>query len=62
MNTFEQITAQTKSITALIEKGKDDFDIAIFVELQQLTDRIKEKRCISTQAARKIVADLAGMD
>ncbi len=58
MNTFQQIEKENKLINGLIEKGRDNFDISIAIELKQLTEQIKHKRSVSNQAARKIVREL----
>ena len=56
--THKQSTEETKSIKSLIAAGRDDFDIWISIELKQLTERIQDKRSISTQAAGEIAREL----
>ena len=59
MNQFAGIVfnnAQGLVTTAAVTD--DYFDISIAMELQDLVDRVKQKRSIGTRAARNIVIDL----
>jgi len=47
-----------KLASKLIDEGKDNFDITASIELHDLIERIKRKRCIDTRAARKIAIHL----
>ena len=58
MNSQQQNIEANKLTASLIEGKRDSFDISIALELQDLAERIKRKRSISTRAARKIVIGL----
>jgi len=50
-----------KTVTKLIEAGRDEFDITIVQDVQKLTNRIMQKRGIGIKAARLIVVDFVGV-
>ncbi len=54
------IKKENKFINSLIEKGKDNFEIHVAIQLQDLVDQIKFKRGVGSQAARKVATELIG--
>lgn len=56
--THKQNLEENKLVNSLIKKGFDDFKIGLAIELKQLTERIQDKRSISTQAAGEIAREL----
>ena len=61
MNTepsHKQNLEENKLVNSLIKKGFDEFNIALAIDLKQLTERIRDKRSINNQAAQKILTDL----
>ena len=53
--TYEQNFKANKTTENLIESGANDFEVQIAVELHDLIERIKQKKSVSTIAARNIV-------